>query len=209
MGKSRTEETAGINRRSALRILTTAAAAPLLGSPLLGLPGYHPQVPAVEADRLWRPRFFQPAELETVEVLAELLIPATDTPGAREALVHQYIDFTLSREQTYRKAIRDGLLWIDEKAANDHGVRFSELEQQQQTALLESIAEPGSGRSDVGGGLFDAMKRLTIRGYYRSAPGMHEELGYDGSRYLSRFEGCTHPEHHDWSPSKTVDSEEA
>ena len=33
----------------------------------------------------WKPKFFDEHENETVVVLSDLIIPATDTPGAREA----------------------------------------------------------------------------------------------------------------------------
>jgi hypothetical protein len=29
---------------------------------------------------------------------------------------------------------------------------------------------------------------------------MKQELGFEGNTFLSEFEGCTHPEHHDWKP---------
>ena len=42
---------------------------------------------------------------------------------------------------------------------------------------------------------FEAIKRLTITGYYTSEVGMREELGDDGMLYFAEKPGCAHPEH--------------
>ena len=194
----------GIDRRSALKVFGAAAAAPLLGEPIFGLPGYHPQVPAVEADRRWRPRFFEPAEIATVEEIAEIIVPETESPGARSALVHQHIDFTLSRDRDDSDRVlqvRRGLEWVDRRSRELHGAVFVQLGTEDQNALLLRLSVPDSAEDAAGVELFRHLKALTIRGYYRSEAGMHDELGYEGGRYLRRFEGCTHPEHRDWEPS--------
>src|SRR5437899_9215110 len=46
----------------------------------------------------WKPKFFDEHENETVVVLSDLIIPATDTPGAREAQVNRFIDLYLAAE---------------------------------------------------------------------------------------------------------------
>ena len=203
MAESRSKDrgpAATLDRRVALRWIGAAAAAPLMGAPLLGLPGYHPQVPAVEDDRRWRPRFLTENELETVEEVAELILPETATPGARGALVHQYIDFVLSRGGDEQETIRNGLAWLDQRSRTLGGSSFVELASSRQTELLEGIADESSNEAAEGKTFFTVMKRLTIRGYYRSAIGMHDELGYAGNRHLRVFEGCTHPEHQSFRP---------
>ena len=190
----------GIDRRSVLRGLGLAAATPLV-EPLLGLPGYHAQVPSVEADRRWSPRYLTPAEIETGAALAECILPETDTPGARAALVHQYVDWVLSQEERDRAAMRNGIGWLDRVA----GGSFASVAETLQMSILGSVADPEGGGDRVGRDLFNAAKRLTIRGYYRSAIGMHQELGYDGNKHLSRFEGCIHPEHQSWRPATERD----
>src|SRR5262245_53237876 len=47
----------------------------------------------------WKPRFFDEHQNETLIVLSNLIIPATETPGAKEALANRYIDLVLAAEK--------------------------------------------------------------------------------------------------------------
>ena len=175
-----------VDRRTALKALGSLS--------LLALP--HPAVP-LQHGETWTPRFLDDAELDAVTELAELIIPQTDTPGAKAANVHQYIDFVLSEATEKRQgSFRGGLAWLDERS----GSRFVSLDEQAQIKLLEALSADGSSEDERGVAFFEQIKQLTVEGYYRSRAGMIEELDYDGNSFLGEFEGCTHPEHHDWSP---------
>jgi len=171
-----------IGRRQAIRRLSAPAVVSLFH-------GYHPLVPRQEGE--WKARFFQQSEVETVARIAERILPETDTPGARSALVHQYIDFVLSRgDSADQDRFRDGLRWIDQTCQSRFGKPFAELEGGRQDEFLTGISESP---------FFREAKRLTVDGYYRSEAGMKQELGFEGNTFLSEFEGCTHPEHKSWS----------
>jgi len=162
-----------MNRREALRRVGALAATPLLGA-------FHPLVPAQQGGGPWAPRFFDEEEAQSVAALVELIIPETDTPGAREAQVHQYIDWIVSgKSAEARTSFRDGL------KPYVHATTARRVE------LLER-----------GGEFFDRLKALTVEGYYRSEIGMKEELGFEGRVFVTEFEGCTHDEHLSWSPSE-------
>ncbi len=152
------------------------------------LSGFHPSVPPQEGG--WKPLVFQGSEAETVAHLAERILPETDTPGARRALVHQYIDFVLSRaEDADRARFREGLQELERRCAATFGKPFAELEAGRQDDFLTGIE---------GSPFFREVKRLTVDGYYRSEAGMKQELGFEGNTFLAEFEGCTHPEHRSW-----------
>jgi len=168
-----------MDRREAIRRLGASAVVPLLS-------GFHPSVPPQEGE--WKPRFFQDSEVETVAAVAERILPETDTPGARRARVHQYIDFVLSKgEDAGRDRFREGLLSLDRRSAALMGKPFAELEPARQDEILTGISESA---------FFQEVKRLTVDGYYRSEVGMRQELGFEGNTFLAEFEGCKHPEHH-------------
>jgi len=179
-----------IDRRQALRRLGAPAVAPLL-------PHFHPSVPPQQG--AWKPRFLHDAELQTVTLLAERIIPETDTPGAGRALVHQYIDFVLAEgEALRRERFREGLAWLDRRCGALFGKPFAGLEAGQQDEILRRLSESPSSEEPEGVSFFRQAKRLTVNGYYRSEAGMTQELGFEGRTFLAEFKGCTHPEHHSW-----------
>jgi Gluconate 2-dehydrogenase subunit 3 len=67
---------------------------------------------AAEAD--WKPAFFDDHQNETVVALTELIIPATNTTGAKAAHVNRYIDlFLRDGEPTQPASFMAGLNWLD------------------------------------------------------------------------------------------------
>src|ERR1700730_2823473 len=48
----------------------------------------------------WNPLFSDENQNETLIVRNDLMIPATDPPGAKEALVNRYIDLVLAADTT-------------------------------------------------------------------------------------------------------------
>src|SRR5436309_14319926 len=86
----------------------------------------------------WATRTLSPAQLELVATVAEHIIPETDTPGARAACVHRFVD-TLLTDQ-YPTPERDGFLAgladVDARARYRQGKTFVECRADQQVALL-------------------------------------------------------------------------
>ena len=50
------------------------------------------------ADPNWKPAFLSEDQNETLIALSDMISPATDTPGAKEALVNRYLDLVLTGE---------------------------------------------------------------------------------------------------------------
>jgi hypothetical protein len=65
----------------------------------------------------------------------------------------------------------------------------------EQTTLLTRLSEEGSQEERTGRDFFQAIKSMTINGYYTTEIGLRRELGDPGQLFLPRFEGCEHPEH--------------
>jgi gluconate 2-dehydrogenase gamma chain len=110
-------------------------------------------------------RFFTEDEFKAVEELTEMIIPADEkSGGAKAAGVPEYIDARLAEafEQKQRDDWRAGLKPFVATPSPDRA------------ALLKRIAE----REDH---FFVELKRATIRGYYTSKIGIHDDLDYKGN----------------------------
>ena len=125
----------------------------------------------------WRPTALNPEQARTLDAAAELIMPATDTPGARAAGVPQFIDRTIGTwcSPTQAKLLRSGLDQLDVDARAANGAAFADLTAAQQIALLT--------RYDTGGDpqrpFFGLLKELTTIGYFTSKPGATLALRYD------------------------------
>ena len=201
---SRQNELSGVNRREALRTLATgvgAAASALWVSDLMVLAeeqAVHAHLLAVtpQGAAAWTPGVLSAPQLQTVGTLVELIIPTTETPGAKTALVDRFIDGVLT---TATPAVRDrfivGLTWIDSRSTALFNAPFDSATPAQQVDLLTrlSIAQPTEAAAGVE--FFEAIKSMTITGYYTTAIGLRQELGDDGVLMMPTYVGCTHPEH--------------
>ena len=197
----------GLNRRDAMRRLAAGgigAATPMLWVTTLSALAreqaahVHPSAAAAQAAATWRPKVLTAHQLDTVATLSELIIPQTDTPGAKATLVDRFIDSVLQdATPADRKRFLDGLAWVDTRSKALFNKDFVSSTPTQQTDLLMKLspAEGASTEAPAGVEFFTAIKSMTITGYYTTEIGLQQELGDDGRLVLAAFEGCTHPEH--------------
>src|SRR4051812_24606779 len=107
-----------MNRREALLVLAGTAALP--GSLKAMGRARHARV------RAGTRRTFTANQNETVATIAELIIPKTDTPGARDAGVPAFIDVMITEwgDDNQRKAFTAGLANVDERSRATFGKDF-------------------------------------------------------------------------------------
>ena len=193
------------DRRTALRALATgaaaAAASPAWVDSLTAFAAQHAHSPAVQAAagaQEWTPRILDARQNEMVVALTELIIPDTETPGAKGARVNRFIDAVLhDAKSADREAFLRGLAWIDSRSRALHRTHFVGATPAQQTAILTAVSQdgPSSPALRTGTAFFRAIKSMTIDGYYTSEIGLRQELGDDGQLFHAQFAGCDHPEH--------------
>jgi len=138
-------------------------------------------------------KVFNPHQNQTVISLSELIIPQTNTPGAKVAHVNEFIDVFLSSESpSKRQEFLEGLQWIDSRSQALFQKPFVQATPEQQTELLTRLSVPNSAETTSGQNFFKLIKNLTVFGYYTSKVGIEEELKFEG---WVEYKGCTHPEH--------------
>ncbi len=112
-------------------------------------------------------RFLTPDEYAAVDELTEMIIPADEkSGGARAAKVADFIDQRLAEAflQEERDRWRAGLK------------QFLGISTDERLVLLKKL----NASNDE---FFAALKRDTIRGYYTSKIGIHDDLDYKGNTY--------------------------
>jgi len=139
----------------------------------------------------WKPSFLDQHQNDTVIALTEAIIPATDTPGAKAALVNRYVDlFLRDGDSGFRTFFMSGLNWLDGYSIQKHGHPFVKLTPAQQNGVLQTIDAPGGPEAGVA--FFRNAKAVTSRIYYNTQAG-YRELN-KGGRVPADF-GCNHKSH--------------
>lgn len=168
----------------------------------------------------YEPQFFSPQQFRMVEQLAEMIIPATDTPGAKQAGVAEFIDFMVAKrvrmtemddyqslgrgritpQENIRvgNAVQEefvlGLAWLNGYSQSRFEHEFMDCSADQQEGLLEELAYAAKYKpnTEVGREFFQLMRDYTVVGFYTTKIGL-ETLGYPGLRTnWPEMPGCPH-----------------
>jgi gluconate 2-dehydrogenase subunit 3-like protein len=209
----------GIERREILRYIGIAAVAgsfPGFGKWAFAC-AHHVEASAapVIAAGAYNPLFFSPPQYAMVEHLAEMIIPADGTPGAKEAGVAEFIDFMLANrvpvsgsrdirstddaiEAGNQAQVRflAGLDWMNAHSHSEFGKKFMDCTSEQQNSLLEELAYKAKFKptTESGREFFRMMRDYTVVGYYTTKIGL-ESLGYPGLKVVwPKMPGCSHPD---------------
>jgi len=168
-----------MDRRTALQRIAILMGGTISASTVAGVLG---GCSAGEEGVVFRPHTLTGGKNELVATLCELIIPETDTPGARGARVHEFIDNMLTDwyDQNEVDDFLTGLADV-ELHAKRYGVKsFIHLKPQQQNQLLtdmETEAELWSSGGESGTPpFFFTIKSMTLIGYYTSEVGATQEL---------------------------------
>jgi hypothetical protein len=191
MQKAAESQPSAVSRRAVLKAIGTgigtAAALPWLSDE--GLLAFARLQETNAAPQL---KVLSRAQFEALEVLVEAIIPTDDrSPGAKQARVADYIDLLLS-EVDREIALQwfGGLAALDAEAVSRFRSPFSRLGAGQVDAILQVISRNEKAPQTALETFFVMAKQATIRGYYTSKIGIHEELRYKGNQFLREYVGC-------------------
>jgi len=190
-----------MNRREAMRLLATGAVIPLApGTVMAMLRDARMMVGTQSA-----PRTLRPHQEATVRVMAEMILPRTDTPGATDVGTSEFIDLMLTEwyDDSERARFLNGLADVDRRSQSLFGKDFVDCHAMQQaeiiTALGVKMAEgaelsPGRERSlqgsapRTGESFYPMLRRLSLTAYYTSEAGATAELHYE--MIPDHFDAC-------------------
>ena len=183
-----------LSRRALLKAIGGSAGAAVT-LPILGRSG--PMFPPGETSgESAQSQFFNQQQMEALDALSETIIPTDEhSPGAKAANVSMYIDFTVANSDERRKKLWvEGLAAMDKFAEADCGRRFARCTPQQQYDLLLKLSQHEDHPQTLEERFFVDLKKATVRGYYTSTVGIHQDLEYQGNTALEDFPSCKMPD---------------
>lgn len=149
----------------------------------LKIPGGRQKAEAERDAKLMADKFFTPAELQTVALLADIIIPADAKSGsASQAGVPAFIEFMMKDQPKNQTPMRGGLRWLDNKCVSRYGSPFARCTKTQQIDMVEQIAYPGKATPDMTQGVafFTLIRNYTATGFFTTRMGI-DDLGYVGN----------------------------
>src|SRR5260370_11171658 len=169
-----------MQRRDALKLLLAGGVLPALPADLFGF--FHDAHPASG----YTLRTLDPHQNDTVVAMIDLIIPETDTPGAKAARVNEFIDVILTEwaVEDERRNFLAGLAGVDKQSSEPFEKNFVDASPAQQFVLLRAMDEsvatarargrhhgntiPEDRDKQLRGDFLTAFKAITLHGDYTS-----------------------------------------
>jgi hypothetical protein len=154
-------------------------------------------------------RVFSPADVALLDEIADTILPATSSPGAKAAKTGAFMALMVNDGYTdaARQVFLDGLKQVDAACTAANGVTFVRATPAQRLALLEVLDReqkaamdarrpapasraplPESPNNDAPAHYFRMMKELALLGYFTSEIGCTQALRYIESP--GRYDPC-------------------
>lgn len=172
-----------MNRRELLKLIAATTGTALIGGTavLSGCASRPPQTLA-----------FSPADIALLDEVAETILPRTNTPGAKDARVGEFMgvfvtDCYTAEEQA---VFHQGLIELEARCQAGYQRGFMALDANERNTLVNQLDQ--EARTQVGAGAtpgyFTMIKQLTLFGFFTSEVGCTQVL-----RHIpipGRFDGC-------------------
>lgn len=175
----------GVSRRDVLAALLAGTAVAAMWTPARAAAALQ----AAGASATMRPGL-SADETATLSAAAQVIVPTTDTPGAKEAGVPQFIGALVAGWMTDDEAalFRNGLAALDTSARERYQRGYADCTPEQGAELLQALraASPYGGRTfsltdrilDPKAPFYLRLRDLVVLGYFTSEAGSNQELRY-------------------------------
>lgn len=147
---------------------------------------------------------FSAKEIALLDEIADTILPATGTPGAKAAGVGPFIAVMVTDvyDAGQQKIFRDGVKTLERECRKENGTDFMSATPAQRTALLERLDREQYEATRRGGAphYFRMLKELTLLGYFTSEIGYTQAMRY--TETPGRFDPCVPytPGEKAWAP---------
>ena len=129
----------------------------------------------------WKPKILSTEQAEVLEIMSERIIPKTDSPGASEARVVEFLDQIVAEyfNEDEKEDFFTGLNAALSASKSALGQEFLSCSTEEQLAFLSDLDKEyflDSDRPSVQASFFNTLKQFTIIGFYTSEQGATLEL---------------------------------
>lgn len=137
---------------------------------------------------------FSSDEQTLISELAESIIPKTETPGAKEAQVPEFISMMLEEcyPADFQEHFKQGLNNLEQHCQQQFKNTFAQLDEDQKTQMLTAVESeafgPDSKFADGKQHYYRTFKELTMLGFFSSEQGATQTLEYVA--IPGQYDGC-------------------
>lgn len=128
-------------------------------------------------------KHLSPEMFADLQQISEVIIPSTDTPGAKDAKVAEFIDQAMESafDEEERSRFMEGFKAYREQVNQDYSNVFVKLNSEQQQESISKLANSGDP-------FWAMLKSLVMVGYFTSEIGAQQALEY--IPIPGPYEGC-------------------
>ncbi len=180
-----------INRRDAIKHVAYLMGGTLSAPAMMGML----QGCAPDGEPGWTPTFFSEAQALTIQEMAETIMPATDTLGAKDLGVPKFVEEMVATvyDDEARAQFMNGLAAFEKEISDKYSKSFDRLSAEEQLAVAKeknSYMQDPANRpgEDEPKPFFMMIKELTLWGYFTTEYGATKVLQYQ--LIPAEFNGC-------------------
>ena len=176
-----------MQRRDVLRLLAGGTALQLTPLKMLALARTARALVAEQQS----PRTLNPHQYATAKTMAELILPRTDTPGATDVGVADFIDLILTEwyDDSERERFLKGFADVDARSQALFGADFTSSTAIEQSQILIDLGQQmgedrsrrsrRATRSAPSPDFYPMFRRLTLTAYFTSEAGATKALNFE------------------------------
>ena len=190
-----------MDRREVLKLLGLSSALPAMPAEWVGaFRAIHASLGSTPALKILNPH-----QDATVMAMAELILPQTDTPGAKAVRVNEFIDRIVADWYSDQDRVRflAGLATVDARTQGLFQKDFVDASPPQQSEILRALGEEMAQSTETlanaprgyrgadpepEDNFYFMFRQLTLTGYFTSEAGFTEQLHEE--IIPGRFDGC-------------------